>query len=53
MTEPGRKWMFSVSREKPKSTARPVSASTLASWMESGRIPIRPAPLSPPSRRML
>ena len=45
--------MFSMSREKPKVTARPVSASMLASWMLSGRVPTRDFPLSAPSSRML
>ena len=41
IVEPGRKVMCSVSRENPNRTTRPVSASTLASWMR-----VRPQPLA-------
>ena len=53
MTDPGRKLMFSVSRENPNVTVRPVFASMLATWMLSGRVPTRLWPVSAPSSRML
>ena len=53
ITEPGRNGKFDMLRGRLTSTVRPVSASTLATVIESGRRPLRPAPASPPSIRTL
>ena len=43
-------WML---RGMPNMTVWPVLASTLTTWMLSGRSPTRPAPASPPISRKL
>ena len=51
--EPSGKGKFCMLRGREISTVRPVSASMLATVIESGRRPQRPAPLSPPMRSTL
>ena len=53
MTDPLAKGKFSMLRGSEISTVRPVSASMLATVIESGRRPQRPAPESPPSSSTL